>query len=216
MKCVDMGDKKEIVVLVHGLWMHGIVFGLLRRRLARAGFTTLAWSYPSVRTGLAANSLGLTHFLNSIEADTVHLVGHSLGGIVALSALSAHRDPRVRRIVLMGSPCRGSRSGDKVTHMPGLSALVGKSMKDWLAAAPPQNLEGIELGVIAGSRNIGLVGTLVKLPKPNDGVVTVEEARHELANDMITLPVNHTEMLFSRRCADQVAAFLKTGCFVQA
>jgi hypothetical protein len=101
-------------------------------------------------------------------------------------------------------------------RMPGLSALVGESMREWLATTRPQHLDGFEIGVIAGSRSIGLVGTLVKLPAPNDGVVTVDEARHELANDTITLPVNHTEMLFSRSCAEQVAAFLRTGHFTHA
>lgn len=211
-----MGSRKEIVVLVHGLWMHGVVFRLLRRRLARDGFATTTWSYPSVRTGLAANALALSDFLRSIDADTIHVVGHSLGGIVTLSALSAHRDPRVHRVVLMGSPNRGSLSGHTIMRMPGLCALVGESMREWLGTTTAQKLDGLELGVIAGSRSIGLVGTLVKLPTPNDGVVTVDEARHEFANDTITLPVNHTEMLFSRSCADQVAAFLRTGHFEHA
>jgi hypothetical protein len=34
------------------------------------------------------------------------------------------------------------------------------------------------------------------------------------AADFITLPVAHSEMLASRRCAAQIAAFLESGRFV--
>jgi len=211
-----MSANAETVVLVHGLWMHGAVFYLLRRRLARDGFATRAWSYPSVRCGLADNARALSGFLDGLKADVLHLVGHSLGALLVLSTLSAHPDPRVRRVVLMGPPYCGSRCATELMRMPGLSGVIGRSMRDWLARPPPPDLDGIEIGVIAGDRNLGVAGTLVRLPKPNDGVVMVEETRLAQARDAITLPVNHTEMLFSRGCADQVAAFLRSGTFVHA
>ncbi|KPK13684.1 MAG: acetyltransferase/hydrolase, partial [Betaproteobacteria bacterium SG8_41] len=37
----------ETVVLVHGLWVHGLVMELMRRRVARAGYRAHAYSYPS-------------------------------------------------------------------------------------------------------------------------------------------------------------------------
>lgn len=211
-----MSTNAETVVLVHGLWMHGAVFCLLRRRLARYGFATRAWSYPSVRRGLADNARALSVFLDGLDADVLHLVGHSLGGLIVVSTLSAHPDPRVRRAVLMGPPYCGSRCATELMRRRGLSAVVGRSMRDWLAMAPPRELDGIEIGVIAGDRSLGVASTLVRLPKPHDGVVMVEETRLAQACDAITLPVNHTEMLFSRRCADQVAAFLRSGAFVHA
>ncbi|NMG75783.1 esterase/lipase family protein [Aromatoleum diolicum] len=211
-----MNTRGETVVLVHGLWMHGLVFGLMRRRLGRYGFATQTWSYPSVRHGLAANAQGLARFLASLEADTIHLVGHSLGGLLVLSTLARHPDPRVRRVVLMGPPYGGSRSAATLMRVPGFSAIVGRSMRDWLATPPPQGLDGIDIGVLAGCRGLGLAGTLVRLPKPNDGVVMVDETRVAQARDTITLTVNHTEMLFSRHCTDQVAAFLRSGAFVHS
>lgn len=206
----------ETVVFVHGLWMHGIVFALMRRRLERAGFRTVTWSYPSVRHDLKANAEALSHYLAKLDADTLHLVGHSLGGLVILSALSAYANPHVRRVVLMGAPCSGSLSATTLLRVPGLSALVGRSMRDCIASAPPPAPDGIEVGVIAGTRSIGIVGPLVGLPKPNDGVVMVDETRLLRAHDAISLPVNHTEMLFSQACANQVCAFLRTGAFTHA
>lgn len=207
-----MDPAAETVVLVHGLWMHGLVFGLLRRRLERSGFLTHAWSYPSVRQDLAANADALARFLAGVHADPIHLVGHSLGGIVIASALARHPDPRVRRCVLMGPPWTASRSATGLQRVPGISALIGRSMRDWLPAPRPE-LPGVEIGVISGNRPLGLAGALVGLPRPHDGIVMVEETRVAGARDAVTLHVSHMEMLLSARCADQVAAFLHTGAF---
>lgn len=210
-----METAPATVVLVHGLWMHGSVFCVLRRRLARStGLAIRAWSYRSVRRGLAANAQALADFLAGIDAATLHLVGHSLGGLVILGALARRPDPRVRRVVLMGPPYRGSRTARDLLRIPGMSRIIGRSMQDWLAAPPPPVVTDIDIGVIAGTRCLGLAGPLVGLPQPNDGIVMVDETRVDAARDSIALHVSHTEMLFSRACAEQVAHFLQYGSFV--
>jgi hypothetical protein len=68
--------------------------------------------------------------------------------------------------------------------------------------------------VLAGTRSIGLGRIVPGLPRPNDGVVTLAETQLHGATDFIVLPVAHSEMLASRRCAEQIAAFLETGRFL--
>ncbi len=71
-----------------------------------------------------------------------------------------------------------------------------------------------EVGVIAGNRGLGLGQLLISgLPKPNDGVVTVEETRLRGMKDHIVMKVSHSGMLFSSRAAHEVCAFLKDGRF---
>ncbi|HRP98005.1 MAG TPA: alpha/beta fold hydrolase, partial [Rhodocyclaceae bacterium] len=84
-----MHGRLEAVVLVHGLWMRGIVFALQRRRLARRGFAVHAFSYPSMRGTLAANARALAAFVAGVAGTRVHLVGHSLGGVIALVLIPA-------------------------------------------------------------------------------------------------------------------------------
>lgn len=208
-----MNTQRETIVLVHGLWMHGIVFALMRRRLQRAGFHTLAWSYPSVRHHLKANADALARFVASLDCNHLHLVGHSLGGLVILTSLARHPDARVKRVVLIGSPCSGSHAARDLLRVPGVALLVGKSVRDWLSSAPLPVLGGVEIGVIAGTRGIGIPGALVGLAAPNDGVVTVAEARLDQARDSVALPLSHTELLFSRLTARHVGAFLRDGRF---
>lgn len=203
----------ETIVLIHGLWLHGIVFLPQQRWLAKRGFAVRRFSYHSMRDGLQQNARALSQFVASIDNGNVHLVGHSLGGLVALTMISQYRDPRVRRMVLMGSPCMGSHSASFMLHRPRLAAVLGRSLKEWLVSPRPQLPAPVEIGVLSGSRSLGLGRLIPGLPRPNDGMVAVTETQLPEARDFITLPVSHTEMLISRACADQVTAFLKSGSF---
>lgn len=211
-----MPAGSETIVLVHGLWMHGIVFFRQQQALTRRGFAVRTFSYPSVRRGLTANADALIRFIAALDARRIHLVGHSLGGLLVLTVLSQHRDPRLGRAVLMGSPCCGSHCARVLRRVPGLSALVGHSVSDWLALRMPRIPDDIEVGVIAGDRSLGTGRLLPGLPKPNDGIVALDETRFAQASDSITLHVGHSEMLFSAACVDQIVAFLGTGHFLGA
>lgn len=204
----------DTVILIHGLWMHGIVMLPQQRWLTRRGFAVRRFSYPSMRHGLRQNAEALEQFLASTGNGNIHLVGHSLGGLIALSMLAHYRDPRVRRVVLMGSPCMGSHCASTLLRTPGLAATVGCSLKEWLALPRPQLPEGVEIGVLSGSRSLGLGRLIPGLPRPNDGTVSVAETQLPGARDFITLHVSHTEMLVSRACARQVVAFLGNGSFI--
>jgi pimeloyl-ACP methyl ester carboxylesterase len=72
-----------VVVYVHGLWLTGIEGGLLRKRLAQELNTeTRAFVYASVKSTVRINAAALGKYLSALRADTLHLVGHSLGGLV--------------------------------------------------------------------------------------------------------------------------------------
>lgn len=209
-------EDGETVVLVHGLWMHGLAFALQRRRLRRRGFVVHAFSYRSVRRGFADNIQALARFVDGLGAPAVHLVGHSLGGLIILGLLSQQgqqRAPRPGRVVLLGSPCAGSHAATLVSRLPALSMLLGRAMKEWLRLPPPNLPRGVEIGIISGSLGFGVGRVLPGMPRPNDGVVAVSETRLTDAADSITLPVGHSQMLVSAACANQVVAFLTTGRF---
>lgn len=206
----------ETIVLVHGLWMHGFVFILQGYWLRRHGFAVRSFSYPTVRSGLAQNVAALARFIGAIDAATIHLVGHSLGGLVIMKLLAQPADPRLGRVVLMGSPCRGSRCAGVLLGRRRLAAVVGATLCDWLASPALRPQGTTDIGVLAGTRSLGFGRAIANLPRPNDGVVAVDETRLDAAKDTIALPVAHSEMLVSKACADQVAAFLKTGKFSHA
>jgi pimeloyl-ACP methyl ester carboxylesterase len=142
----------------------------------------------------------------------VHLVGHSLGGLVILRYLHNFGEQGIGRIVLMGTPARGCMAGLRVQNMAVVERLLGASREIW-RTLPEDYRPRCELGVIAGSRPWGLGRMLMRLPGTNDGVVRLEETEVAGMRDRIVLPVGHSGMLVSARVAQEVANFLKRGAF---
>jgi len=206
----------ETVVLVHGLWVHGITMELMRRRLARAGYRAVAYSYPSMRLTLTENGVRFASYLRELSASRLHLIGHSMGGLIVLHTLELASWLPPGRVVLAGTPFGGSYSAQRVEQLPGGRTVLGRSLPEWLGSAHARPAPDREIGVIAGSRSLGL-GRLVapNLPRPSDGVVSVEETRLPGMRDHIVLRVSHTGMLISRAVVRQVCAFLRTGAFVR-
>ena len=204
----------DTVVLVHGLWLRGLAMELMRRRVARGGYRALAYSYPTMRLTLSENAERLARYLRELNASRLHLVGHSLGGLIALRTIDLATALPPGRIVLVGTPVVGSYAARRLERLPAGRTVLGRSLAEWLGSPRPMPTPARETGVIAGSIAIGM-GRIVapRLPLPNDGAVTVEETRLAGMRDHIVLPVSHSGMLISRAVARQICAFLRDGAF---
>jgi len=211
-----MTDQAEIVILIHGLWMHGLVLLPHQRWLRAEGFAVRRFSYPSWRGGLADNVRLLSSFINETPGAVIHLVAHSLGGLVALKMLSQEPDARIRRVVLLGTPYAGCHCGLTLAAHPVLATLVGRTFKDWFSLPRPALQSPVDIGVIAGTRPVSCGRLIPGLARPNDGLVAIDETRIAAARDSIALNVSHSGMLVSRACAGQIANFLRTGSFIHA
>ncbi len=202
------------VVVVHGLYMPGSELYLLRRRLIRAGFAATQFRYRTIVHDVDRSAAGLAEYVAGVPGDTVHLVGHSLGGIVILKMIERYGVERIGRIVSLGSPFRGSVSATNLRRLPGGKYLLGRAMAQANEEARERTWNGVrDLGVIAGDRARGMGRVVGPLPKPNDGTVTVAETCLPGATDHVVLPVTHLSMLWSAGVADQVVEFLRGGCF---
>jgi pimeloyl-ACP methyl ester carboxylesterase len=216
---------RTVVVYVHGLWLKGGESFLLRRRLARdLEAETCVFSYSSVRTGVADNAMALGRYLKTIETDTLHLVAHSMGGLVILKLFELSLVPEgplagvaqglpPGRIVLSGSPVRGSRSAQRLARLPLGRALLGSAAETLLVRGEPRWSADRDLGVIAGDLAVGLGRLLGRMGAPNDGTVWFDETHLPGAADHLRVHVSHTGIVYSAEVARQVAAFLKDGRF---
>jgi pimeloyl-ACP methyl ester carboxylesterase len=209
-----MASPPEAVVLVHGLWVPGITMGLLRRRLARSGYRTYSYSYPSVRLSLTENAERLLKFCRDIRAPRLHFVGHSLGGLIALRTLEQMTGCSGGRVVLLGTPFAECHAARRLARLPGGRAALGRSIPEWLEASRPQLTGDYDIGVIAGTMRLGLGCIFAPdLPSPSDGVVTVAETHVPGMRDHIVLHVSHSGMLVSGAVSRHVCAFLRNGAF---
>jgi hypothetical protein len=210
---------RTVIVYVHGLWVTGREAFWLRRRLAQdLKADTLAFSYPSVVANATDNAQALAKFLIDIRADTLHLVGHSLGGLLIVKLFEEDAATRMRlppgRIVLLGSPLGGSRAAQNFARLPFGKKIMGLGVAEELLASRERRWSRArEMGVIAGDLGFGLGRLAGTLGGPSDGTILVAETELAGTADRLVLRVSHTGMLFSAAVARAAGAFLSTGRF---
>jgi pimeloyl-ACP methyl ester carboxylesterase len=103
------------VLLVHGLVDNRSVFSVMSRSLRRRGFAHVAtWNYSPLLTDVAGGAADLGAHIDRIceqtGHDRVHVVGHSLGGLISRYYVQRlGGDRRVTSLVTLGTPHAGSR-----------------------------------------------------------------------------------------------------------
>ena len=204
---------REHVLLVHGLWMNRVAMWPLAWRLRRTGFEVSFFGYYSALQPHERHTEKLAEYVAGLPHAVLHLVGHSLGGVLILNALTQLPQTKVRSVLALGSPLRGSTSGLQFMRHALGRFCVGRSGSLWQTFPVLRVPEGVRVGTIAGTRRIGLGRFFASLPGPNDGVVTVAETQLPGLADHIVLPVSHTGMLISKSVASQSIAFLRGGRF---
>lgn len=112
MPTVGLGDRRVPVVLVPGLTVGRAGLWGLATFLRRRGFATV---HPFERPdgGLAIDADALARVVAATQVATgaaqVDLVGFGTGGLVAAWYLRHHGPDRVRRLVTIGTPWRGTK-----------------------------------------------------------------------------------------------------------
>ena len=210
----------DSVILVHGIWAHGVTMVMMKYRLQKEyGFDVHLFNYPSVKGTLDDNARRLSGFIRDLGLDETHVIGHSLGGVIALRMYAIDDDAVPGRIVCMGSPLTGSRAAEFLSTQNWAEPILGESLpagvvheaaNKWASHVCEQR----DVGSIAGTMPMGVGRLITSFEGDNDGTVAVAETRLEGAKDHICLPVSHTNMLLSSDVVDQAVAFLSRGEFL--
>jgi triacylglycerol lipase len=184
----------DVVVLLHGLFASAGVLRPMKREIERAtGAVTASFSYPP-GPGVGELAERLDALIGALPGDArVHLVGHSLGGLVARWwAHSRTRDPRVVQTISLASPFNGTRHarvfpvGAARDITPGSPLLTQLALSARSAALP-------HLSIVA----------------EYDSVVTERAALD--GDEVIVVPgLGHNGLLFDVRVASVIASRLHT------
>jgi len=203
------------IALVHGLWNRGWMMASMAKRLRARGHEVRVFSYPTRASDLDGHADELRSFLLQQDTRELHLVGHSMGGLVILDMLSRHDDLPPGRVVLLGTPVKGSIVVKRLAKLPGQKFIFGEARENLLEGfqVSPVNRE---TGMISGTRSMGLGQIAGKHDEPNDGTVCVSETRLEGLKDTLEMDVSHSEMLVSGKIVEQVEQFLLSGSFNKA
>jgi triacylglycerol lipase len=190
--------RRTPVILLHGLFQNRSCLLLLQRRLRAAGYdrvvslnTPAWWELERLVDEVAGSVARLRHATGS---DRVHLVGHSMGGILARCYLQQPESAgTVAACVTLGTPHQGTRLAPLAISRHGRSLGPASPLLARLNRSPLP--AGVHFTAIA-SRHDNII-------------VPAEHARMQGADVIELSGLGHTALLFSSQAARAVVAALE-------
>ncbi len=210
----------ECVLLLHGMARTSRSMAVMESRLTKAGYVVRNVGYPSREHRLdtlarMAIGGGLLQ-LSGQECSRVHIVTHSLGGILVRAYLASDSIPNLGRVVMLGPPNQGSEVADRLKDWS-LYQMINGPVGQQLGTdpgSPPNTLDSarFEVGVIAGDLSINWINSQM-LPGSDDGKVTVQATRLKGMKDHIVIHSTHPMMMRNKAVLHQTLHFLAHGVF---
>ncbi len=207
---------KPNVLLIHGVLMNPLEMRFLGNQLKKSGFQVHYIFYQSVLKNSAQNARKIHKKIKQLNLPDLHIVAHSLGGIITLHLFDQFDDIPQGRVLMLGSPIKGSWIAQKIQTWPIISPLLSQSMPNALSGKNiPEWNSKRDWGMIAGNKNRGLGRIAGGLPSPSDGTVLIEETHHPKQSEHIIVNASHSGLLFSKQVSLLTSRFLKTGTFAK-
>ena len=176
----------------------------LSHSIKKQGYQTRHFVYKSLFQTPQQNADFLKQFLDKIDEPVVHLVCHSLGGIVVLHLLKRHTQFKPGKVILLGTPVNGSAVAKYLNRRPWLKWLLGKSTEDGLLGSVPTPKQKYEIKGIG----IGMLLANNAMKSPNDGTVNFSETEAPFIKQHIAVPHGHFAMLWSKQVISKVIEIL--------
>jgi surfactin synthase thioesterase subunit len=185
-------------VLIHGMGRTALSMRLLAQRLMRHGITSRSFSYVSALESVDHMVARFTRFLAAEPDDDYVVIGHSLGGLLARSAIASLSGRSPQRLIQLGTPNSSPRLARRLQRN-WLYRLVNGDAGQMLAT-PGRMAElpvtRIPVTVIAGTAGRRGRRSLLR-DVQNDGIVGLDEA-HLPGMELLTVDGYHTFLPFNR------------------
>lgn len=195
--------KLTTIVVVHGWASNRLDMWLFCYRLRKLGYHVINWSYASIRKSIDNHAENLNRFLNEQQSrfrQHVHLVGHSMGGIVIRKVLNDSPPQKLSRVVLMASPNKGSHAARVfskwLVRFSNTLAEISDESDSYVNQMA--GLSDCDVGVLAASR---------------DRVIIQENVHVVGEKDFFVVDSGHGIMPWKTAAAIQTHQFLMHGRF---
>ncbi|MFO1005308.1 MAG: alpha/beta fold hydrolase [Planctomycetaceae bacterium] len=203
------------VIALHGILRSSHVWCDMETAMKPDGVTFVRIDYPSTQKPIDDFAVQLQSVIHSLEGiDEIHLVAHSLGGLVVRKWCQDYSDPRVKRLVMIGTPNCGAELADMLQRNWIFRGVFGPSGQQLVS-----NAEGfinqlarptMEFAVIAGAKGTP-DGYNPLIPGDDDGIVTLKSALLPGAVDSITVAGLHSFQPWNPEVIAAARRYLKTG-----
>ena len=148
----------------------------------------------------------------------LHVVAHSMGGLLARAYLARHRPARLGRVVMLGTPNGGSEVADLLRDWPLYRIVFGPAGQQLVTRQTPDlraalGMVDYDLGILAGDRPLNPFAAALLFAGPNDGKVSVASTRLAGMADHCVIATSHTRLPSHPQAVAAALRFLRDGNF---
>lgn len=192
------------VIVLHGLYMSGLVMRPLCSRLKESGVKVLNLTYNTLDPNRETIFAQIDEFTAGKPSA---LVCHSMGGLIARAYLEANSQAsqNVTKVVTLGTPHTGSHIAEKM-QQKGFESFLKNSVEFLLSKNNDWPFKA-KLYSIAGDLPIGLMPLIVK-GSQSDGTVLLDETKLKGMAEHKVFHLSHTSMIYSREVVNYILTCL--------
>ncbi|HKK19580.1 MAG TPA: alpha/beta fold hydrolase [Opitutales bacterium] len=212
---------QESVVLLHGLARQAASMQKMARALEERNYQVINIGYDSRHHDIEtlAKDVRGRILTKTQNAEALHFVTHSLGGILIRQIQATDPIANLKRVVMLSPPNHGSEVVDRIGDWKLFDMINGPAGQELGTVAdsfvnqlPPIDFE---CGVITGDRSINWINSCM-IPGKDDGKVSVESAETEELKAFKVVHATHPMIMKKKSVIQEVVTFLKTGAFSNA
>jgi pimeloyl-ACP methyl ester carboxylesterase len=209
---------QEHVVLLHGLARSARSMHKMEVALQREGYIVHNLDYDSRHHKIEqlAKTVGQQIRTSTESAKSVHIVTHSLGGILVRQIQATAPIPNLGRVVMLSPPNQGSEIVDTIGDWRLFEKIngpageqLGTSRNGFIKKLPAIDFD---CGILTGDRSINWINSLM-IPGKDDGKVSVTSARVEGMSACKVVHATHPFIMKKKAVIEDVIHFLKHGMF---
>ncbi len=211
----------DCVIMLHGLARTNLSMKPMQAALSQHGYLVVNRTYSSryftIETLSDTTIPVVIQACREQGAKRIHIVTHSLGGILVRYYMESNEIPEIGRFIMLAPPNQGSEVIDTFGKVPGFYSIFGPAglQLGTKEDGVPRQLGPvtIDTAVISGTSSINVFLSL-SLPNPDDGKVSVASTRVDGMCALLQLPIAHPFIMKDARVITEVLTYISTGEFL--
>ncbi len=215
-------NSKQHIVLLHGITKTAKNMKNIEQFFSALGYTVHNFTYPSMKFSIEDIVLDtIEPKIKEIskEAETLHFVTHSMGGIVLRQYLQTCKLSNIGKIVMLAPPNQGSEVTDFFKNLRIYKWIYGPAGQQLGTAKSDKAIcvklkdTGHNIGIIAGNWSFEFWFHWLFNKQEHDGKVSISSTKLKNMADHITVKLSHRNIVKSQYVCKLILRFLKNGNF---